>query len=419
MSSGRHERSPDASGLDAARVPTVAERMGSLLPWRDVTDRIPGVPLYAIAGLFGTLEILRYVLTADRLLLDSAELVVLILVAAGYAMLGHRIAARVPPRRIRRIAGLSALFGVAGGLVAGMTVVFARLAGDPLFEEGFILLLGSSMTALVGLVVGYYFFGFRARYRDLQQAFDRQRRLSRELSITHRVLRHNLRNELTVIEGHASLAREATIDRSTEPAGVEEHFDVLADHLETVQGLCDKAAELADVTLDADRRTMDAAAELEAAVARLEADHPDVALEVATPASADVLAHPRLPTALDELLENAVEHTDAGTVTVTASVDPADGVADHTRIEIADTGRGIPEMEVENLRQPEEDSLSHGQGLGLWVAYTIIEQSGGDLTYRENAPTGTVATIHLQPADADPPAPSQRGRHRDPVSTRR
>lgn len=413
MSNGRHERSPGASPLDAVGVPRVADRWASRLPCRGVTNRLPGVPLYAIAGLFGTLEFLRFVLTADRLLLDSAELVVLILVAAGYAIIGHRIAARVSPQRIRRVAGLSALFGIAGVLVAGVTVVLARLAGDPLFEEGFILLFGSSMTALVGLAVGYYFFGFRARYRDLERAYERSRRLSRELSITHRVLRHNLRNELTVIEGHATLARDATTGSSSESGPAETHFDVVTDHLEAVQGLCDKAAELADVTLDVDPTTMDATSELEAAD-RLETDHPDVDLEVSTPQSAEVQAHPRLPTALDELLENAVEHAETGDVTVTATVDTAADGTDSTRIEIADTGPGIPEMEVENLRQPEEDSLSHGQGLGLWIAYTIIEQSGGDLTYRENAPTGTVATIHLQPAGDERSAehPQVRGGRR-------
>jgi signal transduction histidine kinase len=87
---------------------------------------------------------------------------------------------------------------------------------------------------------------------------------------------------------------------------------------------------------------------------------------------------------------------------VTARIDPATGPDDATRIEIADTGSNIPAMEVENLRQPAEGPVSHGQGLGLWVVLTVVEQSEGRLTFRENAPSGTVVAIELEPSDGEP-----------------
>lgn len=48
------------------------------------------------------------------------------------------------------------------------------------------------------------------------------------------------------------------------------------------------------------------------------------------------------------------------------------------------------------LRQGEESSLEHGSGIGLWLAYWAIENSGGDLQFPE-ADGGPVC-VRLAPA---------------------
>jgi signal transduction histidine kinase len=363
------------------------------------TSRIPGLPFYPVAALIVLVESARFLVVTDGTRLAIAELGFVCSIAAVYAVLGRRAGTRVAPRRAVRIATVSVLFGAVGTLLSSVAVLRGILAGDPSLEGFFPLVFGGSATAVVGLGVGYYYYGFRAQYEELQREVERTRRLSRELSVTYRVLRHNLRNELTIIEGHIEMARGAT---GSAPAEVSSHLEVVGEHLQAVDDICEKATELSKLTPQSSRRSLDASVHLAAAAERVQERYPAADIEVSAPEAAPVLAHPRLPRALEELLENAVEHNDLDRLAVTARIDPATGPDDATRIEIADTGSGVPAVEVENLRQPAEGPVSHGQGLGLWVVHTVVEQSEGRLRFRENAPSGTVVAIELEPSVGEP-----------------
>lgn len=62
------------------------------------------------------------------------------------------------------------------------------------------------------------------------------------------------------------------------------------------------------------------------------------------------------------------------------------------RIDIHDTGQGIPRQGIEALTQAEERALSHGRGLGLWLVSAVLEQSGGQLEFPD---TGNGTTVRL------------------------
>jgi two-component system OmpR family sensor kinase len=95
------------------------------------------------------------------------------------------------------------------------------------------------------------------------------------------------------------------------------------------------------------------------------------------------------------LLDNALKFTRPGdTVEVRASDDRT-----HVVIEVADTGPGIPEDEVESVW----DELYRGKGargvpgsgLGLALARAIIERHDGQIRLRSRAGQGTVVTVRL------------------------
>ena len=75
---------------------------------------------------------------------------------------------------------------------------------------------------------------------------------------------------------------------------------------------------------------------------------------------------------------------------------------------IEDTGPGIPEEELGCLfdrfwrgRQALDDQIA-GTGLGLCLAKALIELHGGQLTVESTVGEGTVFTIWLPRAHADP-----------------
>ncbi len=99
--------------------------------------------------------------------------------------------------------------------------------------------------------------------------------------------------------------------------------------------------------------------------------------------------------ALGNLLDNAVKYTpDGGSVTVT--VRPWQF---YVRIDIADTGIGIPAEHYQDVFQrfyrTEEAAAQEGVGLGLYLANGIITRQNGYISVQSKARTGTVFSVYL------------------------
>jgi two-component system OmpR family sensor kinase len=102
--------------------------------------------------------------------------------------------------------------------------------------------------------------------------------------------------------------------------------------------------------------------------------------------------------AIHNLLDNALKFTAPGdTIEVRAFDDGQDIV-----IEVADTGPGIPENEIqrvwEELYRGERARGVPGSGLGLPLVRAIIEKHGGQVGLRSRPDQGTVFSLRLPAA---------------------
>ena len=210
----------------------------------------------------------------------------------------------------------------------------------------------------------------------------------RRVSVLDRVLRHNLRNKLNVIMGHAD-----HLARSSDPAVAERAGTILG----TASGLMDlsDSARQFEEVVGGDAlwtETIDVAAVVESVVENAGVEHPAADLSADLPGSAPARGHETLELAIDELVENAIVHSDRATPTVevTVSVD-----ADVVAVCVADDGPGIDEIDRNALMRGAESPLEHAQGLGLWLVRWTIEGLGGEVEIVENAPRGTEVRITL------------------------
>lgn len=295
-----------------------------------------------------------------------------------------------------RITGLYLLLGFAALVVFDVLVV-------PLLDDPLLASVQAGKGGLEVLATGGFIYLLtrrsRAQLRRKNTVLERQRE---ELEVLHRVLRHNLRNALTVITGTAAYLRTtATLDSE----GVD-HCERIEARAERLAAMVEQASRIRRITeSEGHRVTVDLAETVHDVVERYD-DRADVSVDV--PANETVAVNRLFEDAVGELVENAVQHGDGERPTVDVEAHVANGTV---RLTIADDGPGVPAHVRQVFDRGEFDQLLHLEGMGLWFAYWTITDAGGTFAIRDDDRGGTTVELTLQratvpPVAAAPPKPA-------------
>jgi PAS domain S-box-containing protein len=204
------------------------------------------------------------------------------------------------------------------------------------------------------------------------------------ISVINRVLRHNLRNRMSVIASYAGLL-ESTLD--DDAADKAEHIRDTADRVLDLTESAQKIEENRE--LSPDLEPMDIVPMVERTVSELEVRYPEASVSVNAPESAEADTHERFETALSEVVDNAAKHGgDPPAIDIEVSLTES-----QVEIAVSDNGSGIPEMEREVLQSNTETQLVHGDGLGLWLVFWIVTSLDGEL--EATVEEGSTVTIWL------------------------
>jgi len=221
-----------------------------------------------------------------------------------------------------------------------------------------------------------------------------------QLDVLNRVLRHNLRNGMNVIEGNASMLRDALNDEELRP-----HARAIEERAAALSSLSDQAGTVRSLfdTGSPTENACDVTQLLTEVVDEFSDTYPDATLTTGESDSVHAKADSRLKIALTELLENAITHNDLPTpeATVTTRQSTGDRTGEWIDIEIADNGPGIPDHEQKTIETGVETPMQHGTGLGLWIVYWTVSLFGGEVTLENNSPRGTRVVLHLPQASVD------------------
>ena len=214
----------------------------------------------------------------------------------------------------------------------------------------------------------------------------------RQLSVLDRVLRHNVRNKMSIVLGHANdIAAEA-------PPATTEQADAIREAATELLELSDSAREFESVFADDARRTttVDVVETVKNVVHELRTEHPSAEIDSALPESALARGHETFELALDELFENAIVHSDREEPIVEVTVVAGE---ESVEIRVADDGPGLNDTDRGALLRGAETPLEHTQGLGLWLVRWAVEVADGTIDIEENDPRGTVVIIRLPTAN--------------------
>jgi len=238
-----------------------------------------------------------------------------------------------------------------------------------------------------------------AIYADMTE----KQRERQHLQVLHRVLRHNLRNKLTII-----LAMADRITDSCRPDERQEAVSQIVSHAEDLVSVSQKARMAEDILGDTpDDTIVEVGAAATDVIADARETWPDATIEADIETPLPVSTGLEIKDALKNLVENAITHNTASpTVRVATRTDTpihasTRASGQNAVITVEDDGPGIPDHERAVIFQGADmTQLHHGSGLGLWVVKWIVESSNGTVSYSRSDGRTTI-TLRLPLATVD------------------
>lgn len=227
-------------------------------------------------------------------------------------------------------------------------------------------------------------------FNDVTEIVRREQRLS----ILNRILRHNIRNELTVVKGNLRMLRERT------GSGDREYIETAEQSSDRIIAFAEKARDIERTFQNTETtETVRVARLIGRAVENTTQAHANAKIDcecgdsITDETTVRVVDSQLFEMAITELLQNAIQHSDRERPQVSVRVE-ADG-EERVRVRVIDDGPGIPKLETDVVGSKTETQLEHSRGLGLWMVQWTATLSSGELAFEQRTPRGTVVTLTL------------------------
>lgn len=242
----------------------------------------------------------------------------------------------------------------------------------------------------VVLTAGLIFLLTRRSRLAINRQYERLDTLQAERSVLHRLFRHNLRQDVNLIDGYNELVRDCVAGDDPEHycetiAETTGRISRYVEDARLIESVLDPALELHELDLSTVVRENARLAQAS------QSERTSVAIDA--PDVVHVVGHQFVNAAFREIVENALIHNDADVPMVKVRVSVVS--RDLVELVVADNGPGVPRDERAALASMEEGQLTHSSGLGLWFAKLACTVAGGELEIRDRAGGGTEVAMQL------------------------
>ena len=238
--------------------------------------------------------------------------------------------------------------------------------------------------------------GYVTMSRDVsrRKAYEQRIREQRDdLETLNEVLRHDIRNDLQLIQGAAE-----TLNEHVDEEG-REFLATVRESADNAVSLTESAGDLAEVMLQSDGEIGSVSLDriLSEQIDALRATSPEAAVTVDDVPQVDVRAGELLASVFKNLLTNAVQHNHTAEPRIRIWAEQDD---EHVRVHVADNGPGVrDELKDEIFGKGEKGLESPGTGIGLYLVRTLVESYGGSVRVEDNEPDGAVFVVELLKAE--------------------
>ncbi len=224
--------------------------------------------------------------------------------------------------------------------------------------------------------------------QDLQEKTD-------QLDILNRIIRHDIRNDMNVIDLYLENLLEECKDKKDQK--VISDLEKIQDRSQHVTELTKTSRDIAETIATDKQKTIsvDLKEALKEQIEDTKQIYPDAEIEAKTDIpDIKIKADEMLASVFRNILFNAIQHNDKQTPKIEISTKQDKNTV---TISISDNGPGIPDDLKQKVFGKEEKSMdSTGTGIGLYLVEKIVDSYNGDVWIEGNKPEGCIFKVELQ-----------------------
>jgi len=216
---------------------------------------------------------------------------------------------------------------------------------------------------------------------ERQEAQDQLKIAHKKLKTMNSILRHDIANDLAVIESALELYRETSNTDMLDEMGKR-----LKRSISTIKNQYKQESYINDKSLSI--------IEINDLLAEIVQSHPEIKITVSEEESIKVFADESLYSVFENFISNSISHAKADQIDIKLLLQ-----GNRCQIRFADNGLGISDNIKPHIFEEGFHSGETGNtGIGLHIVQSLIESYNGDISVEDNQPQGAVFVIKLDKA---------------------
>lgn len=211
------------------------------------------------------------------------------------------------------------------------------------------------------------------------------------LEVLTRTLRHDISTIANILITNTEFLKNYNIQDNQYTNTI----DTLVKNSNRLVDISNKSRKIQDIIQKGEykKEKIDITEIIQESIESFRKSHTEAKIKTDIPDSLYVYTNKIIVYAIDNLIENAIQHNDKQTPIVKISINKN---IDYVTIEISDNGPGIPQDQIDVLQSGKETDLEHLDGLGLWVVYWIIKEIDANINFENGKKEGSKISITLK-----------------------
>ena len=223
---------------------------------------------------------------------------------------------------------------------------------------------------------------------DKTKAIKQQKQIRLQKNIFGRILRHNIKNELNIIQGRTKL-----IDSESD-SDLTRHTDSVLKSSSSLIEISNKSQIIEDIIHDMEEYSEFKISNiLYDCIGEFKNRYDGVDIIYNETNDFNFQAHPRFPHVIKEIVENGIQHNSSNIKKI--KIETIIDDKDNKQVIITDNGDGIDDTELKPIFDSnQETQLEHGSSVGLWLVKFITDLSCDSIEFHK-IKNGTQVIINI------------------------